>query len=71
MIAKTEIIGFPAYKHCGKKLVLDRGKRSGRTYLKAHDFKPCPNPDYMENGSMYAHYNKIIGGWIMEWKVTR
>ncbi len=60
-----------AYTRCGDKLVLDRGKRAGRNYLIAHGFRQCQNPTYMENCSMYAHYNRFIRGWIMEWKGAR
>ncbi len=42
------------------------GKVKGRNILKRAGFGQCQNPNYLQKGEQYAHYNSLNGTWILE-----
>jgi hypothetical protein len=45
---------------------LQMSRSLGRSLLKRAGFIDCVNPAYLEKDGIFAHYNKIVGMWIVE-----
>ena len=45
---------------------LRAGRVKGRNWLLKQGFTQCQNPDYMQKGKFYVHYNKFKGIWFSE-----
>ena len=45
---------------------LRAGRVKGRNQLLSQGFTQCDNPDYLQRGNSYMHYNKNLGVWFYE-----
>lgn len=46
--------------------LLNMGKVKGKNYLLSKGFGFCTNPNYMFDGTTYAHFNRFLKYWIIE-----
>jgi hypothetical protein len=61
---KYQLRQLKSFKEGTGYLQMDRS--CGMAILKNLGFTGCLNKNYLQKESVYAHYNKIMGVWIVE-----